>query len=70
MQILIEQLITALAYHDWYYDRSDDYTVYAKYRDNWNLINSLCSQCEAVGMGTQARQMVKSAFENSTKHAH
>lgn len=41
MEELRQQLETALAQHDWYYDRSDDYRHYTAGRAQWAAISEL-----------------------------
>lgn len=58
---LLAQFKEALAGHDWYYNMSDDYSVYCRGRDQANKIHNLRRQCLAAGLGDQADAIYEAA---------
>lgn len=61
MNDTIEQLKQALSQHDWYFDRTDDHTVWRQGMVNWDTIQRLMQQCHYEGHGEHAEQLLKSA---------
>lgn len=51
---ILEQLKAALASHDWYYNYSDDYTVYRKGQRQWSNICILREQANQAGLKAEA----------------
>ena len=53
-QTILDNLKAALAHHDWYYSRSDDYSVYNRGQRNWGTICSLRQQAAQAGLQAEA----------------
>ena len=51
---ILEQLKSALASHDWYYNYSDDYSVYSRGQRKWSNICSLRQQAAQAGLQAEA----------------
>jgi hypothetical protein len=66
-QDILTQLKEALVRHDWYYDRSDDYSVYRRGSENATRIQSLRRQCAAAGLGEQAEALYDAAANKPRK---
>jgi hypothetical protein len=48
-----------LASHDWYYNYSDDYSVYARGRDHASSIRAELDRLKALGFETEAKDLYK-----------
>ena len=51
---ILDQLREALASHDWYYNYSDDYSVYSRGQRKWSNICSLRQQAAQAGLQAEA----------------
>lgn len=51
---ILEEFKRALSSHDWYYDYSDDHTVWRRGRDSASRIQQLRHQLEQSGMKAEA----------------
>lgn len=54
---ILTQLQDALRRHDWYYDYSDDHSVWCRGRDNAQLIGRLRAQASNAGLADQAEAL-------------
>ena len=56
-----EALITLdrlLAFHDWYYDYSDDYSAWCRGRDQRAAINAEVARVKALGLVAEADALI------------
>ncbi len=60
-QDILTQLREALARHDWYYNYSDDYSVYRRGSENASRIQELRRKAQAAGVGEQASALYEAA---------
>lgn len=56
-----DELKALLGRQDWYYDRSDDSSIYRLGADNWKSICSLKRELIAAGHGEAAEALIKKA---------
>ena len=54
----LKQLELLLAYHDWYYDYSDDYSQWCRGRDQRAAINAEVARVKALGLVAEADALV------------
>jgi hypothetical protein len=64
---LLTQLREALARHDWYYNYSDDYSVYRRGSESADRIRDLRRQCTAAGLSEQAEALYDAAANKPRK---
>jgi hypothetical protein len=56
-----DQLLTLdrlLAFHDWYYNYSDDHSVYCRGRDQRNAIDAEAARLKNLGLVTEVDELV------------
>ena len=59
---IIEELKSALAKHDWYYQFSDDYNVYRSGHANADFIYQLRMRAVSEGFGDIAEELFNAAI--------
>lgn len=58
----LEELKSALAKHDWYYEFSDDYNVYRSGQSNAEFIYQLRMRAVSEGFGDIAEELFNAAI--------
>lgn len=58
MEQKLQELEAALVKHDWYFNMSDDYSVYSAGQANSNRIQTLCRELHQAGLQHQADALV------------
>jgi hypothetical protein len=64
---LLLELKSTLAFHDWYYSRSDDYSVYSRGQQKAATISELRTRLEKLGFAKEATELYEAYVSNQTK---
>lgn len=56
--ILLTQLEELCNKHDWYYQYSDDHSVWIRGNESWNNIAKLAKKCNDVGLYEEALKII------------
>lgn len=58
----LDELENLMARHDRWYDHSEDFRVYQKGRNEWQVISSAMARLTAIGWGTEVNALKAQYF--------